>query len=329
MKIKILFYGFRHSHINALYKKVAVSDFFEIVDCIETDALAKEAAEKNLGAKFSGKSYDEWLSADFDAVAIGNAYGERGKAIIKALSAGKHIIADKPICTSIAELDTIRDLAYKNSLKIACMLDLRYIGQSVKASEIIQSGELGEVRNISFNGQHCIDYAHRPSWYFEEGMHGGTINDLAIHGIDLVRMISGLEISDVDGARVWNSYAYKHKDFKDSAIFMARMSNGAGLLADISYSGPSQVFSMPTYWEFRFWCEKGLLTFSYTSGTVSVYKEGHSEPITYNCDKPETDYLQEFIDEIRSNRSIMTENIIRSTECALRIQSIADSEVSK
>ena len=327
MKIKILFYGFRHSHINSLYKKVSACDSFEIVDCIENYSPAREAAEKSLGAKFSGRSYDEWLSGDIDAVAIGNAYGERGSAVIKALSAGKHVIADKPICTDISELNTIRELATKRSLTIACMLDLRYIAQSIRAQEIIKSGELGEVRNIAFNGQHCIDYAHRPSWYFEEGMHGGTINDLAIHGIDLVRMISGLEISSIDAARVWNSYAYKHKDFKDSAIFMARLSNGGGLLADVSYSAPTQVFSMPTYWEFRFWCEKGLLTFSYTDKSVTVYKEGTSEPIKYICDEYKSDYLTEFISETGSGRCAMTENILSSTECALRIQHIADSEV--
>ena len=29
------------------------------------------------------------------------------------------------------------------------------------------------------------------SWYFEEGKHGGTISDIAIHGIDLVRSAVG------------------------------------------------------------------------------------------------------------------------------------------
>ncbi|MBE6608804.1 MAG: Gfo/Idh/MocA family oxidoreductase [Ruminococcaceae bacterium] len=329
MKIKILFYGFRHSHINTLYKKVSASDLFEIVDCVEENTPAREAAEKNLGASFSGRPYDEWLCEDIDVVAIGNAYGERGKVIIKALSAGKHIIADKPICTSVKELDEIEKLAGKNNLKIACMLDLRYIFQAIKAKEIIHSGELGEVRNVSFNGQHVIDYAHRPSWYFEKGMHGGTINDLAIHGIDLVRMISGLEFAGTDGARVWNSYAYKHEHFKDSALFMARLSNGAGVIADTSYSAPSQGFSLPTYWEFRFWCEKGLLTFSYTLPDVTVYKEGVSEPVIYKRENVESDYLSEFIDEINSGRNEMTKNILTSTRCALGIQALADSEVSK
>lgn len=323
-KIKILFCGFRHGHLNALYKKVLSSDTAEIAGCVEENLEARENAERKLGAAFSEKSYDEWLSSDIDAVAIGNAYGERGENVIKALKAGKHIIADKPLCTSLSQLEEIRRLSAENNLKIACMLDLRYLPQVKKAGEILHNGELGEVRNVSFNGQHCINYGTRPQWYFEEGMHGGTINDLSVHGVDLVRMLTSMEFTKTDGARVWNSYAYKHKHFKDSAMFMARLDNGAGVLADVSYSAPSQVFSMPTYWEFNFWCERGMLTFNYSENKVTVYKEGTKEPLTYVGEPCEYDYLDEFAAEIVNGTSSVTENVLMSTETALRIQSVAD-----
>ena len=199
--MKILFYGFRHGHINALYRKVEASPLFEIAGCIEPNDAARAAAETNLGAQFSGKTYTEWLATDIDAVAIGCAYGERGRAVIEAMKAGKHVIADKPVCTSLDELNTIRALTEQNGTKLACMLDLRYLPQTLRAKEILESDLLGGVRNIAFNGQHCIDYARRPAWYFEPGMHGGTINDLAIHGIDLVRLLTGMEIVHIDAAR--------------------------------------------------------------------------------------------------------------------------------
>ena len=321
--LKILFNGFRHGHINVLYKKVAESDIAEIAGCIEENEAARKNAEEKLGASFSDKSYDEWLTTDIDAVAVGNAYGDRAKVIIKALEAGKHVIADKPICISFEELEKIRELSEKKDLKIACMLDLRYIPQALKAKEILDSGRLGEVRNVAFNGQHCIDYANRPAWYFEEGMHGGTINDLAIHGIDLTRMLTGMEFAKTDAARVWNSYAYKNPEFKDSAMFMARLENGAGVLADVSYSAPSQVFSMPTYWEFKIWCEKGLITFNYVSNTVTLYEEGTPEPIVIECTELNGDYLTEFDAEIRCGRK-MTENILSSTKVALSLQEEAN-----
>jgi len=324
MKHRILFYGFRHVHINSLYKKVCVSEQAEVADCCEPNVEARETAQRVLGATFTNKSYEELLASDVDAVAIGTAYGERGTAIIKALEAGKHVIADKPICTDIKELARIRELVWEKGLKISCMLDLRYIPQAIKASEIIRSGRLGEVRNVSFNGQHYIDYATRPHWYFEAGQHGGTLNDLAIHGVDLVRMITGLEFAETDAARTWNAYADRNKDFDDCAMFMARLSNGAGVLADVSYSAPSQAFSLPTYWEFRFWCDRGMLQLAYNDKQLTLFEEGTPEPIRIFCDCSSSGYLGEFVDAIENNSMTATENVLVSTEQTLLIQAAAN-----
>ena len=327
MKLGILFYGFRHGHINTLYKKTESSPIAEIVACIEENEKARLDAESALGAEFSEKSYDEWLTSPLvDAVAIGGAYGDRGRAIIKALRAGKHIIADKPICTSLSELDEICALAREGGLKISCMLDLRYLSQTLAAKKILDGGSLGEIRNISFNGQHCLNYGKRPSWYFEEGMHGGTVNDLAIHGLDLVRMLSGREIVAADRVRCWNSYAEKEKDFKDCALIMARLDGGAGILADVSYSAPTQAFSLPSYWEFRFWCERGMLSFNYAENKVTVWKEGESAPLVFDGIVSDNDYLSELEAEIREGRSEVTENVLASSRAALLLQAEADKE---
>ena len=324
MKLRILFCGFRHGHINSLYKKVAQSDIACVAGCFEEDSTARDAARLSLGAEFSERSYDEWLKDEgVDAVAIGLAYGDRGEAVIKALEAGKHVIADKPLCTSLSQLDRIARLAADKGLRVGCMLDLRYLPQTLRAKELLSSGELGEIRNVSFNGQHCLNYGTRPSWYFEEGKHGGTVNDLAIHGIDLVRMLTGEEFARTDGVRLWNSYATEEKAFKDSAVFMARLGNGAEVMADVSYSAPSQVFSMPTYWEFRFWCDKGLLTFNYVNNTVTVYKDGEDTAV-YEGSESRGEHLEEFVKEINEGGRAMTENTLASTRAALLIQAEAD-----
>ena len=328
MKLKILFCGFRHGHISSLYSNVSASDFAEIVGCIEPNQQARENAESNLGARFSDKDLDWWLSTDIDVVAVGAAYGDRGDIIIKILSAGKHVIADKPICTDIHQLETIEILCRKNHCKLVCMLDLRYLPQTAVALQVLQSGRLGQVRNVSFNGQHCIDYGNRPDWYFEQGMHGGTINDLAIHGVDLVRMLTGMEFVKTDAARTWNAYAYKNPDFKDCALFMARLSNGAGVLADVSYSAPKQAFSLPSYWEFRFWCDRGMLVFNYKDAGVTVFEEGSGKPEVITCSSVESGYLQDLYREIVEDSFESTQNVIQSTKTTLLLQQFADKEVA-
>jgi len=324
MKRGILFCGFRHSHIFSLYRRVAVCDRVEILACVEPDDAARAEAEATLGAVFSHESY-ETLLADprVDTVAIGCAYGHRGEAVIRALEAGKHVLSDKPICTDLTQLETIRRLSEEKGLTVGCMLDLRDLPQTRAARAILQSGRLGRIRNVSFNGQHCLNYGSRPAWYFEPGLHGGTINDLAIHGIDLVRWLTGEEFDRVDAARVWNAYAHRHPHFKDSALFMARLTGGAGVLADVSYSTPKVPYTLPSYWEFRFWCEKGMLTFNYENSDVTVYEEGRDAPVKEAGIPEDKDYLTDFLD---SHDRALTRSVLRSTETALKLQKIADRE---
>ncbi len=320
-KTKILFYGFRHGHVNTMYNQAVVSDKFDVVGCVEENEEARKVAEAALNTTFSDKSYDEWLASDIDAVAFGGAYGDRGAAIIKALKAGKHVIADKPLCTDLKELEEIRRLSSEKGLKVGCMFELRYTPVTQRAKEILDSGRLGKVRNVSFAGQHEINLDRRPKWYFEKGKHGGTINDIAIHGVDILSYIAGLKIESVDSSRTWNAFATPYPDFHDSAIFMARLEGGAGLLADVSYSSPS--WKMPTYWEFRIWCDNGLLSYSYFDPMVHVYEKGKAPeeyegiPVSYN-------YLDVFHTEILFGGSEFTESVLSSTESTLKVQAVAD-----
>lgn len=319
---KIVFNGFRHGHINGLYGVVKASPEMEIVGCYEPDAEARERASNQLKASISGEGYNEMLK-NADIVAIGGRYGERGAAIIEALTAGKHVIADKPICTSLDEFEEIRRISRENNLSVIVMLDLRYNASTQIAKPILDSGELGEVRNVSFNGQHCLDYGNRPMWYFEEGMHGGTVNDIAIHGIDLIRYLTGKNITCADAVRTWNAYADKEPHFKDCATFMARLENGAGVMADVSYAAPTTAFPIPSYWEFRFWCEYGMLEFNYATPVVKVYKKGESEARSVWGDADGTTWITDLLHEIETGERSITEDMLESSRQTLWLQSQA------
>ena len=319
---KIVFNGFRHGHINGLYGAVKNSPEMEIIGCYEPDAEAREKASKQLKADISGEGYAEMLK-NADIVAIGGRYGESGAEIIEALKNGKHVIADKPICTSLSEFEEIKKLSTENDLSVIIMLDLRYIASTQIAKPILDSGELGEVRNVSFTGQHCLDYGRRPMWYFEEGMHGGTVNDIAIHGVDLVRYLTGLNITKADVVRTWNSYAKEEPHFKDCATFMARLENGAGVMADVSYSSPSAALPIPSYWEFRFWCEYGMLEFNYATPCVKVYKKGESEVKTVWGDADGTIWLTDLLHEINTGDRSITEDMLESSKQTLILQAEA------
>ena len=118
--------------------------------------------------------------------------------MIKAMETGRHVIADKPMCTSLQEWERVRDLSVEKKLCVGCMLDMRNSGSYRTLRRLVQEGVIGEVHAIQFGGQHPLSYGSRPGWYFEEGKHGGTLNDIAIHALDAIPWITGKAFTMID-----------------------------------------------------------------------------------------------------------------------------------
>ncbi len=320
------FAGFRHGHLSSFYKKISATNN-TVIGCWEDFEEAKLNAQKNLGADFKFDTYEDLLSdKNIDIVVIGNYYAKRGENIIDALKAGKNVIADKPICTSLSELDKIEKLSKERGLKVGCMLDLRNSFYADAAKKIVDEGKLGEIYNIQFEGQHPLNYDKRPKWYFEDGKHGGTINDIGIHGIDLVRYITGLELKRVIAARCWNAYATEAENFKDSAQFMVELSNSAGLTADVSYASPCNIsYKLPFNWRFVFWGTKGVMEFSEQRKSLYIAYHNSDEPVIIKEQPVEHNFLQDFLDEIDGkNTTLNTKEVIASARTALTIQAAAN-----
>ena len=318
--MNILFAGFRHSHIMGLYDMAVENPNVNIVGCFERDIKNSIVAD-NTDINFNFDSYEDALKDEsIDAVAIGDYYGIRGKMVIEALRHGKHVICDKPICTSLKELNTIEKLVKKTGLTVSCMLDLRYMPQADKVKKMIADGLIGEVINASFTGQHCLDYGNRPGWYFEKGKHGGTINDIAIHGVDLVRYITGKNLTEVRCAKTWNAFAKSEPDFGDCGQFMVDM-EGMALMADVSYAAPKFNGIMPTYWEFYFWGTEGMIRFNLANNTIHVFKE--TEEII-ECPATTIEHMRDFIRETQGESTVLnTEDILKSQRQVLTIQKAA------
>lgn len=325
--VKFAFAGFRHPHINAFYKMCLENPDVEIVAAFEENAEARAAAEENLGVKFTHSSYEEMLREDIDVVAIGDYYGIRGSRAIEALKAGKNIYSDKPLCTSLTELDEIEKIASEKNLKVGVMLDVRYIGWVEPLKKLISDGTLGEIHQITFGGEHPLMYGSRAGWYFEEGKHGGTINDIAVHGIDITEYVTGLSLKNIVAAREWNAYAKEVPYFMDSAQFMAELSNGAGLMADVSYAAPnSSGYTLPFYWRFNFWGTKGVCEVNYNApDEIRIALDGEESLRTINItEKNPDDCLKVFIRELRGEKTaIDTAVCIRVARDTLSIQAKA------
>ena len=110
--LKVAIAGFRHDHIIELVNRCKNHDMLELVGCAESDADAIEMFKVDI--QWSDP-FEMIEKLPCDIVGIGDYYGRRGAIAIAALKAGKHVIADKPLCTSLEELAQIRPMPFSRS----------------------------------------------------------------------------------------------------------------------------------------------------------------------------------------------------------------------
>jgi len=332
MPIRIAFMGFRHSHIFDLYTRALESPEYEVVAACEEDAATRQQLSQSGKAQVTHSDYEKMLKEiDCDVIAVGDYYSKRGDIIIKALELGKHVISDKPICTSLEDLDRINLLSLENQLKVGCMLDMRDNGRFICVRKLVQDGEIGEVHAVIVYGQHPLLLGTRPSWYFEEGKHGGTINDIGIHAFDIIPWITGLQWYQVTAARSWNAFATDYPHFLDAGQFMLRLSNEAGVIGDVSYFMPNSMgYALDLYWRMTFFGRQGIIETSSTAKAVMLAKDGEDAPAFIEpCPDDKGGYFRSFTEEMTAGTTsgVSTADVLRAAYVALTTQRVADEEL--
>jgi len=168
--------------------------------------VSRERAEA-MAKDFGGKVYDtvEALIADpsIDAVSVCVANAFHAPITIDALNHGKHVLCEKPMAITLKDCENMLIAAEKNGKRLLIDHNQRLTPAHKKAKEIISSGELGRV--ISF----AATFGHKGpemwsadkssnTWFFKKNAAAfGSMADLGIHKIDLMRYLIGANVKNV------------------------------------------------------------------------------------------------------------------------------------
>ncbi len=328
--MRLAFIGFRHGHVMGLYKGAIAHPRVKVAAACEEDPQAAAAVRAAGVVRLTHERMEDVLAnVPCDAIAVGDYFARRGEVVIRALEAGKHVIADKPICTRLDELEQIERLARDKKRAVGCLLDLRDTAVFRTMRRLIGEGAIGEVHTVLFTAQHPLMLGTRPGWYFEPGKHGGTVNDIAVHALDLIPWMTGRQIAGVLAARAWNARLPQHPHFQDAAQLMLRLDNDGGATGDVSYLSPDDLgYAAPQYWRVTCHGAGGVVEAAYNSTRVSLAGRGNKSPREVPLDAASPDgCLNAFLNEragVIESGALTTTDVIRASRWALTAQAAAE-----
>ncbi|TML67841.1 MAG: Gfo/Idh/MocA family oxidoreductase [Actinobacteria bacterium] len=164
------------------------------------DAAAVASAARRYGFERSTTQWEE-LIAD-PAIGLFDNLGPNdmhAAPTIAAAEAGKHVVCEKPLGRDADESYDIWRRVAATGVKHMCAFNYRFVPAVRLARELIDAGELGELRH--FRGRYLQDWGDTSEkvWRFDRAAAGsGALGDLAAHVVDLARYLVG-EIETVGG----------------------------------------------------------------------------------------------------------------------------------
>ena len=119
----------------------------------------------------------------------------------KAISAGKHVLCEKPLCISLEQARELMALPRRKGQIIGMVFNNRWMAPVIRAKQLIDEGRLGKI--LSFGAAYLHNSAtnvQRPAGWKQDSSicGGGVLFDLGSHVIDLMCHLCG-RITEVSG----------------------------------------------------------------------------------------------------------------------------------
>ncbi|MFH0780855.1 MAG: Gfo/Idh/MocA family oxidoreductase [Pseudomonadota bacterium] len=131
------------------------------------------------GIKVCNNVEDLLNDRSVDAVCIATPVSSHFEIAQKALNAGKHVLVEKPMTSTVEQAEVLLELASKRNLTLMVDHTFLFMGAVQKIKSVIESGELGDV--------YYYDSTRINLGLFQNDVN--VIWDLAVHDLSLIEFL--------------------------------------------------------------------------------------------------------------------------------------------
>ncbi len=199
---------------------------------------------ERMAQKYGGRVYrtiDEMLAdPTIDAVSVCAANNSHAQISIQAMRAGKHVLCEKPMATTVEDAEEMVRVARETGVFLMIGQNQRYNTGHIRAKELLEQGIIGKPltfkttfchggpeRWCSEPGDECIS---KDIWFFDKNIASmGAMADLGIHKTDLIQYLLDDYITEVTAKIATldkRDSSGKLIELEDNAICIFKMSKG-------------------------------------------------------------------------------------------------------
>ncbi|MCB0006082.1 MAG: Gfo/Idh/MocA family oxidoreductase, partial [Anaerolineales bacterium] len=173
----------------------------------------------------------------------------------RAIEQGIHVLLEKPIAFSVAEGQQIIDLAAKADVRLMVGHIERFNPAITALKERLADGELGRVFQID---------ARRQGPFPARIQDVGVVIDLAVHDLDVIRYVTGVEITRVFA----ETERQIHSSHEDLLTGLVRLADGTVGTLMVNWLTPTKIRQLDVIGE------KGMFRVDYLTQDLYFFENG-------------------------------------------------------
>ncbi len=199
---------------------------------------------------------------DVDLVTVITPHATHTPLALQCLKAGRAVVIEKPMTVTTAQCDRLIAESEKQGVLLSTYHNRHWDGHILKALEVIQSGEIGDVYKIE---AHIGGWGKPGEWWrTQRSISGGILYDWGVHlleyALQILQPSKLIEVSGYAKTGFWQDQLPYGEDVnEDEAQLVARFEGGRWISLNVSHldSHPKN--------------ERGVLEITGTTGTYIMH----------------------------------------------------------
>jgi predicted dehydrogenase len=164
----------------SLINKLSDEGRVELVAGFDPDPAKREALARVSRADTAVASATELIERDdVDVVVVLTSMNEHGPLAHEALRAGKHVLVEKPMSTSLEEAATLVELSRSSAGRLVCAPHIVLSPTYREMHRRVQDGVVGRI--VLARARYGWSGPWWAKWFYEEG--GGALFDLGVYNL--------------------------------------------------------------------------------------------------------------------------------------------------